>query len=168
VRALASRAARSTDPAEFYRTLSGRLDAMAKANELLSIGNLEACTIADLVGAAMQPFPAWAIDASGPPASIAAEPAMQLMMVLHELGTNAMKYGALSADGGRVQIAWTRDGDELAITWTERGGPGVKPPIKKGLGSRMLAPGGALRAVDLDYRPEGVLCRLRVVNDGVG
>lgn len=162
VRALASRATRSTDPAEFYRTLSGRLDAMAKANELLGPGSLETCDIADLIGAAMQPFPAWAVQMRGPACSIAGDPGMQLMMVLHELGTNAVKYGALSSDGGRVAISWMPGNGTIALLWAEQGGPAVSPPTKAGLGSRILSPSGALRAVDLDYRPDGLVCRLTV------
>lgn len=162
VRSLASRATRSTDPVEFYHTLSGRLDAMARANELLGLGRLETCDVAELVSAAMQPFPAWAIQAGGPPCAIAGEPGMQLMMALHELGTNAMKYGALSSDSGAVAIAWVPGDGTIALSWEERGGPPVSPPTKTGLGSRILAPGGALHAVDIDYRPHGLLCRLTV------
>lgn len=162
VRALASRAARTTDPVEFYQTLSGRLDAMAKANELLGSGALETCEVADLVKAAMQPFPAWAVQAQGPACAIGGEPGRQLMMALHELGTNAMKYGALSADSGRVTISWTRANGAIALLWEEQGGPRVSPPTKVGLGSRILSASGPLRAVDLDYLPEGVVCRMTV------
>lgn len=160
VRALASRAARSTDPVDFYNTLSGRLDALAKANELLGYGSLHASAMEDIVAAAMQPFPAWAVHASGPHCVIAGEPGMQLMMALHELGTNAMKYGALSVESGRVTVTWSQREDGVELIWTERGGPPVSPPTKFGLGSRMLSPSGALRDVALDYRPEGVVCRI--------
>lgn len=162
VRSLASRAARATDPVEFYQTLSGRLDAMAKANELLGTGTVEACTMADLVNAALQPFPAWAIHAVGPPRTLAGEPVMQLAMALHELGTNAVKYGALSCDGGRVVVSWSLGDGTIDLRWEERGGPLVSPPSRQGMGSRILSPGGALRRVDLDYRPEGLVCDLRV------
>jgi two-component sensor histidine kinase len=110
----------------------------------------------------MQPFPAWAIQAKGPACAIAGEPAMQLTMALHELGTNAMKYGSLSADGGRVVISWTRADGAVSLLWEEQGGPPVSPPTKAGLGSRILSPGGPLRTVELDYRPEGVVCRMTV------
>lgn len=162
VRALASRAARATDPAEFYKTLAGRLDALAKANELLGSGSMQACDLADLIAAAMQPFPAWAVDASGPSVRIAGDPGMQLMMVLHELGTNAMKYGALSADRGRVTIAWSVGEDAIDLRWEERGGPPVTAPGRKGFGSRILSPSGVLRSVDLDFRPAGLVCRMEV------
>lgn len=168
VRSLASRAARSTDPADFYQTLSGRLDAMAKANELLGTGNLETCTMSDLVRVALQPFPAWAIQAGGPSCVIAGEPGIQLVMALHELGTNAMKYGALSWDGGRVTLGWSAGDGAIDLLWEERGGPVVAPPTRQGLGSRLLSPGGALRAVDLNYRPEGLVCRITVASGETG
>lgn len=162
VRSLASRAARATDPVEFYQTLSGRLDAMAKANELLAPGSIDSCTMADLVDVALQPFPAWAVQANGPACSLAGEPVLQLAMTLHELGTNAMKYGALSCDDGRVFVGWSLGEDAIDLVWEERGGPAVSPPTQRGLGSRILSPGGALRAVDLDYRLEGLVCRVRI------
>jgi two-component sensor histidine kinase len=162
VRALASRAARATDPIEFYNTLAGRLDALAKANELLGSGDIETCDVGDLVRAALQPFPGWSVDAAGQPAAIAAEPGTQLMMALHELGTNAVKYGALSTEGGKVWINWAAADGAIDLVWRETGGPPVVAPAKLGLGSRMLRPGGAFRAVDLDYAPEGLVCRLNV------
>ncbi len=168
VRSLASRAARATDPVEFYNMLAGRLDAMAKANELLGYGDLQSCDVGELVRAAMQPFPGWSVDAAGQTATIAAEPGMQLTMALHELGTNAMKYGALSVDGGKASVSWRLSGDdEIELVWRETGGPHVTEPTKTGLGSRILSPGGAFRTVDLAYRPEGVVCRL-VIALGMG
>jgi two-component sensor histidine kinase len=162
VRALASRATRGTDPVEFYNTLAGRLDALAKANELLGYGQLPTRDVGELVRAAMAPFPGWSVDAAGEARTIAAEAGMQLVMALHELGTNAMKYGALSTDGGKVWISWTGGDDAIELVWRETGGPRVAPPVKRGLGSRMLRAGGAFRAVDLDYAPEGLVCRLTV------
>jgi two-component sensor histidine kinase len=162
VRALASRAMRTTDPVEFYETLAGRLDSLVRANELLGSSRLEPCEAAELIRVALQPFPIGAFQADGPPCMIAGEPGKQLMMALHELATNAVKYGALSVDGGHVVISWTVEGDQLDLFWQERGGPPVRPPTKAGLGTRILSPGGGLRAVDLDYRPDGVACRISV------
>jgi two-component sensor histidine kinase len=165
VRVLASRAARATDPIEFYHMLAGRLDAMVKANELLGWGALKSRSLAELVEVALDPFPKRAIEAGGPPCQIAGEPGMQLMMALHELGTNAVKYGALSTDGGRVTLAWSMANEEtIDIVWREQGGPPVIPPTRLGLGSRILSPSGALRTVDVEYRREGVTCRISVAS----
>ena len=166
VRALASRAARTTDPVEFYKMLAGRLDALATANELLGPGTLQTCDAGDLVAAAMKPFPAAAIEAAGPRCTIAGDAGVQLMMALHELGTNAVKYGALSVDGGRVTIDWTLADGLVHFVWQERGGPPVVRPTKRGLGSRLLSSGGPLKVAELDFRSEGVVCRLAVETKG--
>lgn len=161
VKALASRASRSTDPAEFYETLGGRITALIKANELLGIGSVAACDLTELVDAALQPFPASQIEWSGPACRIGREAGNPLIMALHELATNAVKHGALSTDQGRVRLNWTLNGrGEIDMAWQESGGPPVEPPARKGLGARILSPQGGLRKVDLDYHPAGLSCRL--------
>lgn len=160
VRALASRAAKAPDPVEFYEAFAGRMDLLVKANELLGVGMMRQCDLCEVVRLAMEPFPAAAIQAGGPTARITEEAGMPLMMALHELGTNALKYGALSADGGTVAIDWAIDGDEIHLAWQERGGPPVTPPTRRGLGSRLLVAQGGLKSVDLRFDPAGVACRM--------
>jgi two-component sensor histidine kinase len=87
-------------------------------------------------------------------------------MALHELATNAAKYGALSAPGGRVEVNWSRDDvGALSLTWRELLGPPVRAPDRPGLGVKMLARalagtiGGATR---LDWRHDGLVCELRL------
>ena len=92
-------------------------------------------------------------------------------MALHELATNAAKYGALSTPDGRVAVSWThaRRGP-LNIRWVESGGPAVSPPTRRGLGAVMLARalGGALRGeTRMDWRPEGLVCDLDLPGDAV-
>jgi two-component sensor histidine kinase len=160
VRALASRASKAPDPIEFYEALAGRMDMMVKANELLGMGMVRRGEIGELARLAMEPFPPGAIAASGPPAQISEEAGMPLIMALHELGTNALKYGALSVETGSVTIDWTVSDDEVELLWQERGGPPVIPPTKRGLGSRLLVAQGGLRSVDLRFEPAGVVCRI--------
>lgn len=162
VRALASRASKARDPVEFYESLANRMDLMIKANELLGVGNLRRCELGELVGIAIAPFLPGAITVSGPPVQVADDAAVPLVMVFHELGTNALKYGSLSADSGLVRINWTADANEIDILWQESGGPAVTPPTKRGLGSRLLVAQGALKTVDLSFEPTGVICRIRV------
>lgn len=161
MRALASRASRATDPAEFYAMLSGRLDALAMSNELLRFGVLPSCEMDDLVDAVFRPFRSAQLVRSGPPCRVDKDAVTPLMMALHELCTNATKYGALSIDAGQVALAWQqpRNG-AIAIEWSESGGPPVGPPMNKGIGSRLLQAHGALSRVDLDFRPEGVVCHI--------
>jgi PAS domain S-box-containing protein len=96
--------------------------------------------------------------------------AIALSIALNELGTNAVKYGALSADGGTVAVRWTTKDCRFRLRWEERGGPVVAPPRQRGFGSRMIERGLAaeLRGeVHLDYRPEGVICTIDAPIDSI-
>ena len=89
--------------------------------------------------------------------------AVALSMALHELGTNALKYGALSVEQGSVAVRWSTSGDRFRLRWEERGGPPVSPPTHRGFGSRMIERGLAaeLRGeARIDWRPEGVVCTI--------
>lgn len=162
MRALASQASKATDPAEFYEMLAGRLGSLAKANELLRFGALKSCRIGDLVDAAVAPFAIQQFESSGPHWAVSRNACTPLMMALHELGTNASKYGALSVAGGKVEITW-RPGDEdgeYRLIWRESGGPPVAEPTRRGMGTRLLKPSGGVRQVDLRFLPDGVVCEL--------
>jgi two-component sensor histidine kinase len=164
VRALASQASRATDPAEFYEMLAGRLGALAKANELLRFGALKSCEICDLIKAAIAPFAHDRFELSGPTRAVSRNACTPLMMALHELATNASKYGALSAPGGKVRIAWDDGADgQLRLVWQEIGGPPVSEPTHKGMGTRLLRPSSGMRAVDLRFLPDGVTCEMVIV-----
>ena len=88
---------------------------------------------------------------------------MALSLAIHELATNAMKYGALAVPGGRVSIAWTSEDQEFVFTWHESGGPPVSAPSSVSFGSRLISRvlqddfGGA---VEVSYEPAGLVCRL--------
>jgi two-component sensor histidine kinase len=108
---------------------------------------------------------------SGPPVWIAPRAALALALALHELGTNAAKYGALSRDGGRVSIAWREaPGDRLVVEWKEKGGPPVEPPARRGFGSRLIERGlagdlgGTAR---LAFEPDGLRCTIEAALDAV-
>ena len=106
------------------------------------------------------------ITLEGPTARLAPNVALALSMALHELATNAVKYGALSAPEGRVSVAWSMipGGKALALEWAETGGPPVEAPRASGFGTRLLAglAGEFGAAADLAYAPGGVTCRLTV------
>lgn len=102
-----------------------------------------------------------------PPVSVGPTAAQLLALAIHELATNSAKYGALGSAGGRVVVtsALKGEGDQglLVIKWQEAGGPPVKPPERKGFGTRLLEQvvARALRAdIALEYRPEGLVCRM--------
>ena len=162
MRALISRGPRGEDPERYFQTLAGRLDSLAKANELLRFGVLESTALGPLIDAAIGPFGRSHFNVAGPDCQVSRSAATPLMMALHELCTNALKYGALSADGGMVTINWSaaQAGGLVDIEWTERGGPEVSEPTHRGLGSRLLSPNGGLRQVALDWQREGLVCRM--------
>lgn len=89
---------------------------------------------------------------------------MRLAMILHELATNSVKYGALCKDDGQVTIDWKGtsedDGNTLTLRWSEVGGPAVTPPERQGLGSYLLRPGGGLKAAKPCYDTAGFSCQL--------
>jgi len=99
----------------------------------------------------------------GPPLGLRPRAAEVVGMALHELATNALKYGALSVPAGTVDISWDRTQGGFALCWRERGGPAVQPPVRAGFGTRLIrdVPRHNLSAeVALDYPPEGLVWRL--------
>jgi two-component sensor histidine kinase len=99
----------------------------------------------------------------GPELRLTAASAQTIGLALHELATNAGKYGALSADTGRVDIYWRRDGDTFTMSWTERDGPPVSPPERRGFGTivmEAMTERSLNGVVDLDYAPSGLAWRL--------
>lgn len=165
MRALIARGPRGEDPKTYFETLAGRLDALAKANELLRFGVLDSARMLDLVGSAVAPFEdGERIRFAGPDCKVSRQAATPLMMALHELCTNASKYGALSGEHGAIAIEWRVLRETLpptvCLTWEEIGGPRVTPPRHRGLGTRLLTPNGGLTDVRLDWRSEGLICEM--------
>jgi two-component sensor histidine kinase len=89
-------------------------------------------------------------------AAIPAQQVVSLALALHELGTNAVKYGALSTPAGEVIVTVDDDGDRLKLSWVEQGGPRVTPPTEAGFGTRLLQRSGI--NTDLRYDPDGLKC----------
>ncbi|WP_293899201.1 PAS domain-containing protein [Phenylobacterium sp.] len=148
--------------------LTDRLLALSAAHNVLTRENWEGADLGELAHEAVRPYDdpaAPRIAAEGPPVRLAPNVALALSMALHELATNAVKYGALSAPEGRVALAWTLNpaGDGIDLTWRETGGPPVVVPLATGFGSRLLAGlGGELSApAAMTYAATGVVCRLR-------
>ncbi len=155
---------------EVVRTFRGRLHALAEAHDILTSGKWETCRFPDLAARALAPFNGdGAIALAGPTCQLPEHACVPLVLALHELGTNAVKYGALSSLEGGVEVRWdvrpaTVDtpGSQLVLDWIECGGPPVSPPTRKGLGSRLIAPQRGIDAADLDFRLEGLACRIVV------
>lgn len=165
LRALVGRGPREgEDPHEFHAKLLGRMKALGKANQLLRFGALDSARWADLLAGAIAPFDPSRFRCTGPDCRVHNSAATPLVMALHELGTNAVKYGALSVESGHVEVEWSVvDGGRLAVVWREVGGPPVTPPATRGFGSRLLRPHGGLKAVTLDWAPAGLVCRMELL-----
>ena len=154
------------DPGEARSAFQERLTALAAAHDLLTRESWEGATLSQLAEEAIGHHNAQErrITFGGPDIVLSPKAAVSLVMALHELGTNAAKYGALSTPEGRVRIAWdVAGGDRLALEWRERGGPPVERPDHKGFGFRMIE--RALAAdlagkAGIAFDPEGLVCRI--------
>lgn len=160
----------STAPSvpEFKAGLTGRLAALARAHQLLAEGRWMGADLRRLAEDELRPFETDdpnRLRIEGPACALAPAAAQSVAMVLHELATNAAKYGGLSRPEGRVSLAWAApDADGfLTLRWTESGGPPVRPPSRKGLGTAMLrrALGGPMNGrTTLTWDPQGLRCEL--------
>ena len=152
---------------EAAEVVGGRIASLATAHELLLRDEVEGATVADIVAGVLRPFDGGEghlHTTSGPDIRLSPSVTLALSMALHELATNAAKYGALSVAGGRVTIRWdltARDETRrFTFSWIERGGPPVTAPTRTGFGSRMIERVMAQHirgAARVDYRPEGVV-----------
>ena len=162
---------------EFMEALDRRIQSMAVAHELLSQGNWLGVRLADLVRHQLAPYATDANTAtSGPDIALNAAATEALGMVLHELVTNASKYGALSIPEGRVSVSWEcRNSDDatfgLIILWRETCGPPVSAPCKSGYGISLiceLIPHELGGTVDLAFSSEGVSCTIEIPRKQLG
>jgi two-component sensor histidine kinase len=161
----------SQSMADFVTALDGRIKSMATTHELLSYRRWHGIPLAELVERELAPYATGSnTQIEGPDVILSADAGQAIAMVFHELATNAAKFGALSATGGRVCVRWShkRNGHAhglLSIHWEERGGPNVVPQTRSGYGTsviRDLVPYELGGTVDLVHAPEGVRCRLEI------
>ena len=160
-------AKRTTSLDAFLQTFGGRLKAMAAANELLTAARWRGAAIDHLAAAELGAIAPGQASWEGPELFLTPRAANALSLALHELATNAVKHGALSGPKGRVLVEWrrARRAGRVTVTWSERGGPGVRLPSRQGVGMQVLdrALGGALGGrTELDWRPEGLVCTLHL------
>ena len=144
-----------------------RLSSLGRAHDVLSAKKWEGADIREIIEATMEPFASAAPDRirlSGPSIALSSRSVVMLSMVLHELATNATKYGALSTPDGRVAIDWTlQGGDKVELFWSELDGPPVEKPAHAGFGSTLIEKGFAAQiggTATLRFNPKGVTCVL--------
>jgi PAS domain S-box-containing protein len=141
VQAIARQMTRQSRELDLDRFLE-RLQAIAGNQDLLIQNDWRFIPLGDLVRSQLRAFSdaiGSRIRIEGPPIELTPEAAQAIGMAVHELATNAAKYGALANDDGRIDIGWTRDGDLFAMHWTEQGGPRVAPPTRSGFGSKVIS-----------------------------
>lgn len=157
------------DLTDFRTTFGRRIEALAATHNLLAEDAWSGLTLADLIGAELAPYVSVG---SGrvemPPLRIriSTDIAVALGLIFHELVTNAVKYGALSNDTGRLILSSDYSGDgHLLLLWREEGGPPVATPEKKGFGQTIIARGLGTQpgaGTQVEFRPEGLVCRISI------
>jgi PAS domain S-box-containing protein len=176
----ALRLTRKDDPDSYARAIEGRVAALARAHTILAAGKWESVALRELVEAELATFQPSATDEAlavapekrvtveGPNLALLPDAVQALSLALHELATNATKYGALSAPDGRVRVTWRVDSktSNLTLIWRERGGPRVTgAPESRGFGSRVIETTVKIQlggAVERTWDEEGLVCVLTV------
>lgn len=164
------RLTRADSRESFIEAVEGRIGALARAHTALAASRWTSVDLGELARdelAAFQQSGGTRIELNGPAVGLDADATQAIAMTLHELGTNATKYGALSAPGGSVLLSWSRNTADgaLLMTWREQGGPGVVAPTRTGFGSIVIRQtvGHQLDgSVELDWLPDGLQCRITI------
>jgi two-component sensor histidine kinase/two-component SAPR family response regulator len=154
----------------FKDSVDGRVRALAQAHELLAQSRWQGAEILRLAHEELAPYQVGGtrVAASGPSVILPPDRAQTIALILHELATNAAKYGALSVPRGTVNVGWQIEGGCLGIEWSESGGPAVKVPSHRGVGTRIInASTSSIRGArtNFDWRPEGLLFTISIPVD---
>lgn len=161
------------NPRDFFIAFDGRVRALVLAHDLLTANAWQGARLDDVVRRTLAPYAphngaGHRLEISGPPVRFDSEAAVTLHMALHELATNAAKYGALSVPSGSLSVTWKVDRSVdpavVEITWREQGGPPVATPTRLGFGSKYLQVGLTRElggTVELHFEPAGLICEMR-------
>jgi PAS domain S-box-containing protein len=156
-------------PGALKTAIEGRLQALANAHALLAQSRWAGADLRSLVAEELSPYcqeGELRARINGPDLALEPETAQSIAIAMHELTTNAVKYGALSAPAGQVQVEWSCSAEgHVALHWEETGGPSVKPPARQGFGTRVIE--RMIRSqlkgeVHFDWRREGLVCEIAV------
>jgi PAS domain S-box-containing protein len=157
---------------EYIGALDGRIGALSNAHRLLAGSRWEGADLNRLVEEEFAPYRAAGherVTTRGPVVLLPPATAQTIALALHELATNAAKYGALSTGAGRVALTWRIDVGKLELDWTESDGPEISPPTRRGYGSRAIVTGIERQlggVVNFDWQMNGLRCTLSVPHDG--
>lgn len=148
------------DPQEFAESFAGRIQSLARVHNLLTETTWRGADLRDLIRdqLLLGSVDETRVTASGPPVHLESQMTLHMALVLHELGTNAHKYGALSKPSGRVSIRWRVEGGSIRLRWEERGGPPASSPTRRGFGTRLI---------EQSLKSEGGSARMTIETGGV-
>ena len=172
VQSIASLSFRHSQGPEALRQFHERLQALVRGHDLLTRKNWQHASLSEIAQAAIAPLQeerGHRFVISGPPVNLPPTTAVPMAMILHELCTNAMKYGALANDSGRVTIGWTAQPDEagtaVSLIWSESGGPNITPPDEEGFGTRLISNLSRQLGGDCTFRypPSGLVFHLSMI-----
>ncbi|HEV2594846.1 MAG TPA: CHASE3 domain-containing protein [Sphingomicrobium sp.] len=158
----------ANDAQELKAGIIGRIQALARAHSLLAESRWDGAQLDDLVREELAPYLSGSdarVRVEGPALMLRPAAAQSLGIVLHELATNAVKYGALSTPSGLLEVRWHRKRDGLEIHWSERDGPDVEEPTLSGFGSKIIRASIERQlhgTLVQDWRPEGLQCTIRI------
>jgi PAS domain S-box-containing protein len=154
--------------ADYKTAVEGRVQALANVHTLFVKSHWSGAELHDLVTKELAPYrkgDGTRVAIEGPAFALEPDTAQTIAVVVHELTTNAIKYGALSVIEGRIVVSWTlNNSGRLVLRWTETGGPAVSTPMREGVGTRVIASmikqaGGEIRS---DWHPTGLLCEISI------
>lgn len=160
------RLSRAENVNDYISSVEGRVHALSRAHNLLSQSRWLGVSLAGLFEEELEPYrAAEKIKLNGPDVALRSAAAQSLALAIHELSTNAAKYGALSSFDGRLSVEWRLADGQLKIDWQEMDGPTVAAPEKRGFGTNILL--GSVEkqlsgVVKLDWNPDGLACRISI------
>lgn len=151
--------------AEQAEKINRRIQAISATNDLLSQSEHQRAGLSSILLSELSPYGAARFMLKGDDVSLAPVLARALALIFHELATNAAKYGAFSTPAGCVSVAWAAVAGRVTITWSEKDGPPVVPPLKRGFGTmfikRVLS--SVQGSVETEFRPDGIVCEISFV-----
>lgn len=141
------------------------LGALMATDDLIIASQGEGANLRDILATELAPYDTSRVSMTGPDCFLSTRVALTMALLVHELATNAVKYGALSSATGKLSITWTLSGARLSLAWRESGGPPVAPPSHSGFGTRLFqrALGQFDGKVDATFAPAGFDCRMSLV-----
>jgi two-component sensor histidine kinase/CheY-like chemotaxis protein len=156
------RLSKAEDPEAYMSAVEGRIRSLSIAYTLLSESRWEGADLRKLVGQVLAPYRLGATSTEGPDILLEPRTAQTIGLTLHELATNAAKYGALAASSGTVTLRWAIENGALNMTWKEAGGPSIRSPITSGYGMRVI--GGSAEQLggdaSFEWQSSGLRCSL--------